>query len=43
MHALDRYENDKIIDLLKPDCMVAEKGHHKNNHIVYCVRNDISK
>ena len=23
--------------------MVAEKGHHKNNHIVYCVRNDISK
>ena len=33
----------KLSIFLKPDCMVAEKGHHKNNHIVYCVRNDISK
>ena len=26
--------NDKIITLLKLDCMVADKGHRKYNHIV---------
>ena len=30
--------NDKIITLLKLDCMVADKGHRK-----YCVRNNIEK
>ena len=35
--------NDKIIALLKPGCTVAEKGHLKNNYIVYCVRNIIFK
>ena len=34
--------NDKMITLLKPDCTVAEKGHHKDDYIVYCVRNNIS-
>ena len=35
--------NYKMITLLKPDCTVAEKGHHKDDYIVYCVRNNISK
>ena len=35
--------NDKMITLLKPDCTVAKKEHHKDDYIVYCVRNDISK
>ena len=34
--------NDKMITLLKPDCTVTEKGHHKDDYIVYCVRNNIS-
>ena len=45
IHTHDRYmicieANDKLITLLKPDCTVAEKGRHKNDHIVYCVRNN---
>ena len=35
--------NDEIITLLKLDCTMAEKGQHKSNHIVYCVRDNISK
>ena len=35
--------NNKMITLLKPDCTVAEKGHHKDDYILYCVRNNISK
>ena len=45
-HMIDKrciQANDKMITLLKPDCMVAEKGHHKDVYIVYCVRNNISK
>ena len=44
-HTIDmsRYiqANDKIITLLKMDCTMAEKGHHKNDYNVYCVRNNI--
>ena len=36
-------ENDKMITLLKPDCTVAEKGRRKDDYIVYCVINNISK
>ena len=35
--------NDYNITLLELYCTMAEKGHHKTNYIVYCVRNNISK
>ena len=45
-HMIDKrciQANDKMITLLKPDCTVTEKGHYKDDYIVYCVRNNISK
>ena len=33
--------NDKMITLLKPDCTLADEEHHKDDYIVYCVRNNV--
>ena len=38
-----RFKNPVLVTLLKPVCAAAEKEHHENNHVVYCVRYNISK
>ena len=47
IHTHDRYEmytgEWQNYRFAETDCTVAEKRHHKNNDMVYCVRNNTSK